>query len=66
MVLLLRVQLFSKLDENACDCLLIVLLHDFYHKTACQEHLAKILLCNIGSCAPPIFHIAYAQYANST
>ena len=52
--------IIAKLDENGCDCLLIVLLHDLYHETACQEHLAKILLCNIGSCAPPTFRIAYA------
>ena len=51
--------IIPKLDSNACDCLLIVLLHDLYHETACHEHLAKILLCNISSCAPPTFRIAY-------
>ena len=59
MILLLRVQLYPKLDENACDCLLIILLHDLYHEAACQERLAKILLCNIGSCAQLTFHIVY-------
>ena len=28
-----RVQLFPKLDENVCDCLLIILLHDLCHET---------------------------------
>ena len=38
---LLRVQLYPKLDENACDYILIILFHDLYHETAYQERLAK-------------------------
>ena len=41
MIFLLRVQLYPKLDENACDYLLIILLHDLYHETACQDRLSK-------------------------
>ena len=53
--------IIPKLDENACDYILIILLHDLYHETACQERLAKILLYNIGFCAPPTFLIARSR-----
>ena len=53
--LLLRVQLHPKLDEDACDCLLIILFHDLYNETACQERLAKYYYAISALALHPLF-----------